>query len=178
MQHTHGRLENLLGVLALALADQMTQATATAAGQGGGAPAALVQIADHPDLTIEELRRRIGLTHSAAVRLVDRLAARGLVLRSRDQADARTARLRLTAPGMTQADAVLTARSKAIATIVRRLPPNRRRDLESLLDEMLMDMPSTSEHGTRLCRLCCLRDCPADRCPVELRYQELLSQGR
>jgi len=59
-----------------------------------------------------------------------------------------------------------------------RLPPNRRRDLESLLDEMLMDMPSTSEHGTRLCRLCCLRDCPADRCPVELRYQELLSQGR
>lgn len=178
MYHTYSRLANLLGVLSLAVADQMTEAMTGVADQGGGAPAALVQIADHPRLTIEELRRRIGLSHSATVRLIDRLAARGLILRDRNQQDARAAGLRLTRQGEAAARAVLAARGQVTASIVGRLPPDRQRELESLLDEMLARIPATSEDGTLLCRLCCLRDCPADRCPVELRYQELLRQGR
>jgi MarR family transcriptional regulator, negative regulator of the multidrug operon emrRAB len=178
MQHTYSRLANLLGVLSQAVADQMTEAMGAMADQGGGAPAALVQIADHPGLTTEELRRRIGLSHSATVRLIDRLAARGLVLRERNQQDARTAGLRLTAEGAAAAGSVQTAREQVTTAVVNRLAPGRQRELESLLDEMLTDMPATSEHGVQLCRLCCLRDCPADRCPVELRYQELLREGR
>jgi len=110
MQHTHDRVANLLGVLALAVADQMACAMTEAAAQGGGAPAALVQIADHPGLTIEELRRRVGLSHSTVVRLLDRLAARGLVRRDRNRQDARTAGLRLTGQGQALARSVLAAR--------------------------------------------------------------------
>jgi DNA-binding MarR family transcriptional regulator len=178
MHHTQRRLENLLGVFASAVAEQIADATATAAGQGGGAPAALVQIADHPDVTIEELRRRLGLSHSSVVRLLDRLAVRGLVRRSRGQVDARTARLRLTSDGATAAESVLRARSAVIGRVVGRLSPRDRRDLERLLDEMLRNEPLTPDGASQLCRLCCLRDCPADRCPVEQRYRELLSQGR
>jgi MarR family transcriptional regulator, negative regulator of the multidrug operon emrRAB len=175
MRHTHDRVENLLGVLALAVADQMAGAMTDAAAQGGGAPAALVQIADHPGLTIEDLRRRIGLSHSTVVRLLDRLAGRGLVQRDRNQQDARTAGLRLTEQGQALARSVLDARKQVTAAIITRLTPDRQRDLESLLDEMLADIPATSEHASLMCRMCCLRQCPADRCPVELRYQELLS---
>jgi MarR family transcriptional regulator, negative regulator of the multidrug operon emrRAB len=134
-----------------------------------------VQIADHPGLTIEELRRRIGLSHSTVVRLLDRLAARGLVRRDRNQQDARTAGLRLTGQGQALARSVLAARKEVTAAITTRLTPDRQRDLESLLDDMLADLPVTPGHASLLCRVCCLRECPADRCPVELRYQELLS---
>jgi DNA-binding MarR family transcriptional regulator len=174
MQHTHNRVENLLGVLALTVADQMAAAMTETAAQGGGTPAALVQMADHPGLTIEELRCRIGLSHSTVVRLLDRLVARGLVQRERNQRDARTAGLRLTEEGHVLARSVLTARKEAIAAIVTRLTPNRQRDLESLLDEMLPDLAVTPGYASLMCRLCCLRECPADRCPVELRYQDLL----
>lgn len=164
-------------MLALAVADQMAGAMTDAAAQGGGAPAALVQIADHPGLTIEELRRRIGLSHSTVVRLLDRLAARGLIRRDRNQQDARTAGLRLTEQGQGVARSVLAARKEVTAAIIARLTPDRQRDLESLLDEMLAGIPVTPGHASLLCRVCCLRDCPADRCPVELRYLELLSAG-
>lgn len=178
MQHTQSRVTNLLGVLALGVADQIAEATTAIAGQGGGAPAALVQIAGHPGVTIEQLRHRLGLSHSTVVRLLDRLAARGLILRSRGQADARTAHLTLTARGRTAAAAVLEARNAVLAPFVGRLSRSRLSDLESLLDEMLREAPLTSEHGSQLCRLCRLDACPADRCPVELRYRELTGQGR
>jgi DNA-binding MarR family transcriptional regulator len=113
------------------MADAMTEAAA----QGGGAPAALVQIADHPGLTIEELRRRIGLSHSAVVRLLDRLAARDLVRRERGQHDARTAGLQLTEQGRDLAQAVLGARKQVTAAIITRLMPDLQGDLESPLDE-------------------------------------------
>jgi MarR family transcriptional regulator, negative regulator of the multidrug operon emrRAB len=129
MRHTHDRVENLLAVLALAVADQMAGAMTDAAAQGGGAPAALVQIADHPGLTIEDLRRRIGLSHSTVVRLLDRLAGRGLVQRDRNQQDARTAGLRLTEQGQALARSVLAARKQVTAAIITRLTPDRQRDL-------------------------------------------------
>ena len=69
---------------------------------------------------------------------------------------------------------MLAARKQVTAAIITRLTPERQRDLESLLDEMLADMPTTSEHANLPCWVCCLRERPADRCPVELRYRELL----
>ena len=52
------------------------------AGQSGSAPAALVSLAGYLDGgPIDSLRTPLGLTHSAAVRVVDRLADAGLVRR-------------------------------------------------------------------------------------------------
>ena len=75
------RLLNLLGALSVALADRIAAATEEAVGESATAVAALVSAAQFPGTSIEELRHTLGLSHSAAVRVIDRLAARGLVTR-------------------------------------------------------------------------------------------------
>src|ERR1017187_5471201 len=75
-------LSNVVAALALALTDRISEATERAAGRGGQAPAALVALHEFLDGgTIEHLRQALGLSHSAAVRLVDRLVADGHVVR-------------------------------------------------------------------------------------------------
>jgi len=76
------RLVNIVGAFALALADGIRDATEAAAGMTGAAPAALVALdqflAGRPT---GELAQVTGITHSGAVRLVDRLVDAGLVER-------------------------------------------------------------------------------------------------
>ncbi len=166
------RVENLLGALVVALSDEIDSAVTQAAGQGGEAPAALVQLADHPDLSVDGLRRRLGLTHSAVVRLVDRLVDRGLVIRSRSGTDGRATLLRLSPRGDAVAASVLQARAEVMTTALAGLSRDQRRALETVLDRLLGQLPRDADHSSRLCRLCCLGDCPMERCPVELRWRE------
>src|SRR5919106_681255 len=77
-----GRDANLLGALSITVAERLEAATRTAAAHGGSAPAALAALDTFLDgSSIDTVRKPLGLTHSAAVRLVDRLAAAGLVRR-------------------------------------------------------------------------------------------------
>src|SRR6195952_628579 len=82
MSHAQVRDANLVAALALALVDRVDDAVAQAVGQRGAGAAALAAL-DGPaaGASIDVLRRIVGLTHSGAVRLVDRLAAAGLVER-------------------------------------------------------------------------------------------------
>jgi hypothetical protein len=63
----------MLGAFALALADRVRLETEESIGHTGAAAAALVTIAHFPDRTVEFLRQAVGLSHPAAVRVVDRL---------------------------------------------------------------------------------------------------------
>lgn len=170
--HASERLSNLLGALVDALSGQVDQAMLSAAGQGGGAPAALIQLARHPDLSVDELRRRLGLTHSGAVRLLDRLVERSLVVRRRCATDGRSTRLTLTPAGTLLAASVSTARTATLAEAMRALDAAERATLEPLLDRLLLAMPTSADHAHLICRLCEVRDCPPQRCPVEQRYQQ------
>src|ERR671932_595114 len=71
------RRENMLGAYVLAVADRLRGETEAAVGHTGAAAAALVTIAHFPDWTVEQLRQAIGLSHPAAVRVVDRLGQEG-----------------------------------------------------------------------------------------------------
>src|SRR4051794_19117098 len=75
------RLVNLLGAFGLAVADRVRADTEAAVGHSGAAAAALVMIAQFPGRTVEFLRRAVGLSHPAAVRVADRLVDDGLVRR-------------------------------------------------------------------------------------------------
>src|SRR3954470_16045517 len=75
------RRANMLGAFALAVADRMRAETEAAVGHSGAAAAALVMVAQFPDRTVEFLRRAVGLSHPAAVRVVDRLVEAKLVRR-------------------------------------------------------------------------------------------------
>src|SRR2546427_8823017 len=67
------RSANLLGAAVTALNDELEAATASGAEHGAAFPAALVSVHWAPGLSIEQLRRILGLSHSGTVRLLDRL---------------------------------------------------------------------------------------------------------
>jgi MarR family transcriptional repressor of emrRAB len=164
------RQVNLLGAAVLALSDDIDAAVARAAGQAGQAPAALVELAEHPGLTVDGLRRRLNLTHPAVVRLLDRLDERGLARRHRGGPDARTTSITLTEQGLAVAAAVTAARSAVLEQAMLAIPGDQQYHLEQLLEILLASWPRTLDHSSQMCRLCDLSACPADRCPVEQRY--------
>ena len=88
------RLANLLGVTALAATDRLRSAVEADLGSGGSGPAALVHLQAYPGESVEALRRVLGISQPATVRIADRLAAAGLLER-RPGADRRTLALHL-----------------------------------------------------------------------------------
>ncbi|MEO8686777.1 MAG: helix-turn-helix domain-containing protein, partial [Solirubrobacteraceae bacterium] len=82
MSHTSARQANLLGTLSLAVTGRVEAAVAARSPHGPSAPAALSALEGYlGGEPIDTLARVLGLTHSGAVRLVDRLAGAGLVER-------------------------------------------------------------------------------------------------
>ena len=156
------RTANLLGAVALTLADELQAAAAAVAGHGASGPAALVLLGDLAGgATIEELRRALGLTHSGTVRLVDRLVTGDLVER-RVGGDARSLSLHLTPAGRRTARRVLAARETVLERALIALEPRQRAEFERSLDAVLREL-----HGSRrrICRLCDIAAC--GRCPVQ-----------
>ena len=79
------RQANLLGALAIAVVDRLHQARADDDGRGLTATAALDHLRLRPGQNIDFLARLLHISHPAAVRLVDRLAADGLLERRPDE---------------------------------------------------------------------------------------------
>src|ERR1700738_4295910 len=128
------RLVNILGAFAVALADGIRDATEAAAGMTGAAPAALVALdqflAGRPT---EELAQATGLTHSGAVRLVDRLVDAGLVER-RPGRDARSGSILLTARGQALSRQITVARARAVEAVLERFGGDDSRSLLALAE--------------------------------------------
>src|SRR5215469_11920334 len=76
------RVANLFGAAALAAAGAMAEAMAGVSEAGLSAAAALVALASEPGLGVTELSRRIGLSQSATVRMIDSLSEQGFVERT------------------------------------------------------------------------------------------------
>jgi MarR family transcriptional regulator, negative regulator of the multidrug operon emrRAB len=161
---------NLLGSLSLAVADRMRLAAEAAAGRSGSGPAALASLTTHLDgAGIDALARSLGLTHSAAVRVVDRLEASGLVRRGRG-ADGRSVSVTLTATGRTKGREILAAREQALGEILEGLPPSEHRALAHACETLLGNLTATRADARRICRLCDPDACGhyEGRCPVTL----------
>ena len=180
MSHTHERqTANLLTALALAVQERVGAAAAATLPHGASAPAALVALESTlAGGTIDALRRVLGLTHSGTVRLVDRLAAAGLVER-RVGPDARSVSLSLTPGGRRAARRVLAAREAAAEELLSALAPSDRAQLTRLLGQVMASAAATPEDARRVCRLCdvavCLdgrRPCPMRDLDLRLRYRD------
>lgn len=181
------RLANLLGAWALAVADRIGAATSTAAGRSGQAPAALVALHQFAGGgTIEHLRGVLGLTHSAAVRLIDGLVADGYVARRAHAGDRRSVALALTPAGRGAAGRILRARAEAVEATLEGLPGAQRQSLTALVEELTGDLVARRledrRHGTMppggwLCRLCDFEACgrPEGKCPAAARAMALIS---
>jgi MarR family transcriptional regulator, negative regulator of the multidrug operon emrRAB len=162
------RTTNLLGSLSLAVADRLRAATEVAAGHAGSGPAALAALSTYLEgEPIDALWRSLGLTQSAAVRLVDRLEESGLVERGRG-VDGRSVSVVMTAAGRRTGRGILDARQRALGEVLESLTPSERRTLAGVCEKLLGGLTESRADARRICRLCDPDACGHydGRCPV------------
>jgi DNA-binding MarR family transcriptional regulator len=159
---------NVLGALALAVADQISVAVAPAGGRSDSAAAALSALyhfLDHP--TVDRLCQVLGLTHSGGVRLVDRLAGAGLVERG-PGTDGRSRSVRLTPAGRRAARRVSDQRIAYLTSLLDDLSAAEARLLRDLLGRVMGQVVRQKQGGAWICRMCQLEACgrAAGNCPA------------
>jgi DNA-binding MarR family transcriptional regulator len=168
--HSHEVLHNRVGAFVLAVGDRLRHESEQAIGHTGAAAAALVTIAQYPDHTVEFLRRSIGLSHPAAVRVVDRLVEERLVRRRVAGAGPAVA-LAATAAGRRRAREILDRRRRVLGDALPKLSPAESVALSAILERALAHLSDTPH--TTTCRLCDQGRCRRDDCPVARRQAEL-----
>jgi DNA-binding MarR family transcriptional regulator len=156
------RLANLLGACGLAVAD-LTLRNVTG-GLNASSAAAVVVLASGP-VGGTELGRHVGLTQSAATRLVDGLVGAGLAERS-----SRTGRrvlVSLTRAGRVVAEDVLAARAQTLGAVLSTLTADERERFGEVLEKLLTRLYGDIGSADLMCRLCDRSACTADaECPV------------
>jgi MarR family transcriptional repressor of emrRAB len=160
---------NRLGAVALTLSDGIRDATEAATGLAGGMPAALVSLHEWADgASVDVLAAAMRLSHSRAVRVVDRLEAAGLARRESDPADGRRALVRLEPAGRMLAERALEARSRVLLLAVAELGGADARDLNRLLGALLDATTVDLRAAMTTCRLCDAHACGhyEGACPV------------
>lgn len=168
MSESYSRAANLLGGLALAVSDRIRLATERQADRLAGAePAALVTLAHYPGQSVTALGRTLGLTHSGAVRVADRLEVDGLVRRT-SRGPGRTLALYLTQAGRHAAGQVLARRRAAVEELITDLDAAEVAELEQLAGRLLAAATTDRASARRLCRLCDEPLCAdGPGCPVD-----------
>ncbi|HEX3588377.1 MAG TPA: MarR family transcriptional regulator [Pseudonocardiaceae bacterium] len=159
------RTGNLLGATALAVADLILADTTRTAHTSARAAAALVVLATSPQIGVTELGRRVGLSQSAAARMVDSLQAEQLV--ARRPGAGREVAVQLTPSGRRAARNLLAARDTALDDVLDVLDPHERDLLARLLEKLLTRLYEQVGNADLLCRLCDRKTCTTDAlCPV------------
>jgi len=163
--------ENVVGALSLVLGDRLRAATEEAAGLAGALPAALVSLHEWAGgRPIDVLANALRVSHSRAVRVVDRLEAEGLARRAPDPADARAALVSLTPAGRRRAKRVLAARGRVLGECLGGLSAAESAQLAALVAKILDTTTDGRLAARATCRLCDAHACGHDdgRCPVTL----------
>ena len=168
------RTANLLGAAVLGLHDELKQTVERRSGHAGEASAALTALGHQPGLSNDALSRLLGLTHTGTVRLIDRLAADGLVERRPAARDKRGVALYLTASGEDVRRDILSNREAALVPLLSRLSAQEREALGEILGKLLAAVSRDDAHKLRICRLCdstACSDCPI-LVPVASEFSE------
>jgi DNA-binding MarR family transcriptional regulator len=160
-KHEHfDRGANLLGALALRVADRVRAAVATETSESAAtALSAIHNFLDAP--RIDQLADVLGLSSSGTVRLVDGLVARGLVARRRGS-DGRESVVALTAAGRRKAKAVSRARAEVLAGTLSPLSMAERAAFEDAVEKILIGLVRGPRGRGWMCRLCDTATCGAE----------------
>lgn len=159
------RTANLLGALAVEIADRLARHGKLHPNETSSATAALNVIGFYEGCSNGALSRALGLSHTATVRLVDKLEASGLVL-SEPGADKRAVALRLTDLGRERARIAVHERCLLLGDAIDVLTPAQRQHLDGILETLLRSMVLAAQDADHICRLCDGEECPSEHCPV------------
>lgn len=166
------RLANLLNAAATAIADAQATSMALRTKLKPSTTAAILTLGQHPALTLSELAGILALSHSATVRLVDNLAAKGLAQRG-DGQDRREVAVSLTVQGHELYAKLRNAQSEMLLPLIQVLEPAERATLEAALSRILAALTRGRESADHICRFCDEGACGQEECPVEVRAIEL-----
>jgi DNA-binding MarR family transcriptional regulator len=168
------RIANLLGALSGEVVERLQTQMRRHPNSTDSMSAALNVLAMWEGCSNAELAGVLGLSHSAAVRLLDKLEAEGLVV-SAPGKDQRTVALSLTASGRARAREILVERCAVLVDVIDVLTPAERDVLGGLLEKLLRGVTTSMDHAGHICRLCDTVACPEDKCPV---HQQALALAR
>ncbi|WP_123025020.1 MarR family winged helix-turn-helix transcriptional regulator [Mycolicibacterium stellerae] len=157
------RDRNVVGAAAIAVTDLVRAAVEQATGLAGSGPAALVAVVADPGLSIDELRRVLGLTHPGTVRLVDRLVDKGWI--ERQHGVGRTVLLAPTPSGRAAERRLAASREAALADYLAALSDDDVHRIAVLVEPILGRTINDVDAMRRLCRLCdrgVCQNCPAE----------------
>jgi MarR family transcriptional repressor of emrRAB len=170
--HDRSRTVNLLGATSLAVNDLALAGAARTAGVSGSGAAALVVLSTAPAVGVTELGRRVGLSQSAAARMVDSLEATGLA--TRRSGAGRGVTVRTTASGERLARQLLAARDAPLARLLDALDDEETATLAKLLTKLLTRAYGEVGDAELLCRLCDRDACTTGAtCPVGQAERDL-----
>ena len=163
--HDKVRTANLLGATALAVNDLALAGVRDAAGISASGAAALVVLSASPRLAVTELGRRVGLSQSAAARMVDSLQSANLVVRR--PGVGREIGVELTTAGDEAAGRLLATRAETLTGLVGALEAPEQETLAELLAKLLTGIYGQVGRAELLCRLCDRHSCADGAvCPV------------
>ncbi|MFD7075845.1 MarR family winged helix-turn-helix transcriptional regulator [Nocardioides sp. NPDC059952] len=172
------RTANLLGAAAQGLNDHIRAGLSEAARLSDSASATLILLSDSGGIGASELGRRLGLTQSAAVRMVEGLERDGLL--QRGPKAGRNVAITLTARGRDLAQDLREARGRSLDAIVNTLAPEELEQLEDLLMKLLPRLHHQPGDADRLCRLCDRQACIEGDviCPVGQAERDCRADSR
>jgi len=158
---------NMLRALATEVVDRTEASRAESLGLDASGSAAVVMISREPGLSVGDLALRLGRSHSATVRIVDRLEEARLVKRTRTRSDARRATLALTAAGRRKLGGAAAPADESMDVILQDLTSGERVLLQRILAKVVAQLPGGVTEGGRICRYCDPETCGAEGCPRE-----------
>jgi MarR family transcriptional regulator, negative regulator of the multidrug operon emrRAB len=167
----NARLANLVGALGLTLADGQQRVVSAATGLASSEAAALNFVGQTPGCSIESVRTALAISHPGTVRVIDRLADRGLIERKAG-VDGRTRGLWLTPSGKDAWARLNEARLAWLEAVIDRFGRTEQAQLESAVEDLLAVLTPGYDESEHMCRLCDLRVCPQDRCPITLAVED------
>jgi MarR family transcriptional regulator, negative regulator of the multidrug operon emrRAB len=146
---------NRVGALAIALGDRLRAATEEAIDMPASYPAALSALHTWAGgRPVDVLADGLRVSHSRAVRVVDRLEQDGLARRRPDSDDRRAVRIELTARGRRAAARVQAARTAALDDALSGLTRSERKQLGELAAIVLGEVTEGRRSARGICRLC------------------------
>ncbi|MBE0369927.1 MULTISPECIES: MarR family winged helix-turn-helix transcriptional regulator [Pseudoalteromonas] len=160
-------INNLLGAFATTVTATIDEHVNTVGCRSANAATALVTIYNHPDDSIDVLRKILNLTHSGAVRLINGLESEALIERRRSEMDGRSVVIRLTDEGVQRAKQILTARANATQSIMQSITVEQQQLLLPILEQALRTVTHDVSDARKICRLCNEGVCRVQGCPVE-----------
>ncbi len=128
-------------------------------------------VATHPHSRVKDLAQGLRISHPAATKLVDRLAARGVLSRKAGTVDRREVGLELTATGETALSASRRSQREKIGDILGRMGPADRLALRNGLEAFVRAALRTAADIEAVCGHCGSEH--AADCPLGLLYREL-----